>query len=171
MEPDSSHTVCSPSRPSRPPHSLSSQFSFFFYLVISRFLSSRSLILSSIWSPLFPKFSNSFFISVWVLLFQNFCLVVFYSFNLFCKVPLLFIDFVPEVIELAFWVFLHLFFFSKLQSLILCHWSYSLLCPWVYFLETCYFASELPCYSGIYGTWWIISLPGHLRNWNLSVCF
>ena len=51
--------------------------------VISRFLSSISLILSSIWSILFPKLKGSFLISFTELVISRISIWLFFSFSLF----------------------------------------------------------------------------------------
>lgn len=89
-------------------------FSLLFYLIFSRFLSFSSLIYSSICSTMFPVFSNVLFLLLtsricceFVVHLQN-CLLYFRRFNLSGKVFILFMNFVFEIIEFTFSVFLQL---------------------------------------------------------------
>ncbi|KAF6099741.1 hypothetical protein HJG60_011480 [Phyllostomus discolor] len=80
--------------------------------IISGFFTSMSLIPFSIWSAVFPMVPSSF---ISVLLSSS--SPIFFYFNLFGKVILLFVDVIPECIKLLisfFYVLLN--FFSEQQS-------------------------------------------------------
>lgn len=70
---------------------------FLFFSVISKVLSSKSLLFSSICSTLLQMFSLHPLSHSVIIQLQNFCFI-FYGFYLFSKV-------FPDITELSFWVF------------------------------------------------------------------